>query len=233
MFNLKGWLAIACVGLSALANTQSFNIDLDVSGGPPEAGHGVPATSFGAAASQQGFWNAVGVTAAGPEQLRDLAGELTGVTVTVTGFGSGGGSNLPINTGNYALLLNDYARISDRITYGFAGLAAGRYQIYCYAVDATGANRPVDVSVPGSITPNPQLVSGVMPGNSFVLGVTHSVHELQLAGNSFTLLARNHIQGPPNGSVNGFQIVAVPEPATVCFLGTACLTFVCRRRRNR
>lgn len=43
------------LGLSAsLSPAQSFNIDLDVSGGGPLVGQGVPSASFGAASGQAG-----------------------------------------------------------------------------------------------------------------------------------------------------------------------------------
>lgn len=214
---------------ASLATAQSFNVDLDVLGGPPEAGHGAPSSSFGAAANQPGFWNAVSCTSPGPEPLFNLGGQSTGVTMSVTGFGSGGGSGFAINTGDYALLLNDYASIPDSMTYTFTGLAPGAYRVYTYAVNATGLTVPVQVTVDGA-TGGAQTVTGPMPGNSFQYLVTHSIHDVpNVTGNLVLRLA-----GPwSNASVNGFQIVAVPEPATVAVLGGASLLALLRPRRTR
>jgi len=90
---------------------QSLNVDLDIFAGPPEAGNGSPSSIFGGAADQQGFWNRM--DAAGPRQATPLAGldgNLTSAMIQVPGgSGGAGGSGYQGNTGDYALLLNDYA----------------------------------------------------------------------------------------------------------------------------
>ena len=85
--------------------------------------------------------------------------------------------------------------------------------------------------VQGSSTANPAVVTGPMPGNAFEEGITHSVHELLLTSTSFDVLLSNHQQGPPNASVNGFQIVAVPEPVSLTVLSFG-IYFSARRRRR-
>ena len=67
--------------LLAGASAQSFNIDLDIMAGPPEAGAGAPSSTFGGAAGSVGFWNRV--DAAGPRQPTPLA-SLDGVLTSVT-----------------------------------------------------------------------------------------------------------------------------------------------------
>lgn len=68
-----------------------------------------------------------------------------------------------------------------------------------------------------------------MPGNNrFELGITHSIHHLNLSGDAFTI----QVAGPwPNACVNGFQIVSVPEAASLLILA-AGLPVLLRRRRN-
>lgn len=222
--------------LAAGARGQSLNIDLDIFAGPPESGNGSPGPGFGGAAGQPGFWNRV--DAAGPSQATVLAGldgsPATATLVATGGIGSSGGSGYQGNTGDFRALLNDYARLDGgAIQYRFSGMLRGRYLIYTYAVDAGGQVIPAEVWVPGSSTPNPRIVTGPMPGNAFAEGITHSVHELELTAGSFEIILRNHFQGPPNASVNGFQIVAaVPEPTTLvcCMVGLALMG---RRRRRR
>lgn len=224
-------LIVLAGALAAGALGQSINVDLDIFAGDEQNGNGSPSDGFGAAASSPGRWNRVLCTTSGPWNLVGLNGQATSVVLTVTGNGLGGGSNYPVNTGDYARLLNDYARIPDQMTYRFTGLVPGRYLVYTYAIDATGAVLPVEVSVPGALTPNPQMSGqAVMPGNSFVLGVTHSIHELDVQTGSLEINLRNHFQGPPNASVNGFQIVAVPEPGAVATLSTLFILSLRRRR---
>ena len=220
--------------LLAGASAQSFNIDLDIMAGPPEAGNGAPSSAFGGATGSVGFWNRVAASGPWlPTPLANLGGQLTTATITATGgIGSSGGSGWQGNTGDYRALLNDYARLDGgEVQYHFSGPSPGRYLIYTYAADAAGRVIPAEVRVPGSTTANPRLVTGPMPGNAFAEGITHSVHELTLSTTSFDVVLRNHLQGPPNASVNGFQLVAVPEPASVLvtLLGLALM----QRKRRR
>ena len=71
-----------------------------------------------------------------------------------------------------------------------------------------------------------------MPGNAFAEGITHSVHELELTTGSFEIIVRNRVQGPPNAYVNGFQISAVPEPASIICYTLATALLIARRRRK-
>lgn len=218
---------------SVVAFSQSFNLDLDASAAPPEAGGGVPSPDFGGAANQLGTWSLVdaGGYAGRPEALVGLDGRSTGATVTaVGGYGFYGGSGYTGNTGDFCLLLNDYAVClgpNEEIDWHFDGFAPGEYLIYTYAVRAGPPwDYDAQVTVPGS-NEGAQIVSGPMPGNAFILGVTHSIHHLTLTGTSFEI----DVTGPgwPYAQVNGFQIVAVPEPGTA-LLSFPCLLLLLRRR---
>ena len=230
---MKSLNMILCLGLAAIgsvsAPAQSFNIDLDIGVGDATIGNGAPSSAFPGAAGQAGFWNTV--TANGPHNLTalfGLDGGLTGVHMQATG-GIGGalGYNNPLNTGDYALLLNDSADVGNEVDYHFSGLIPGHYLIYTYAVKENPPNVRATVTVPGATIPV-QTVAGPMPGNTFMLGVTHSVHDLQQTGTSFEIEVSG--SGPPNPQVNGFQIVAVPEPATLSAFSIG-LIFLRRRKR--
>ncbi|MFI5384937.1 MAG: PEP-CTERM sorting domain-containing protein [Fimbriimonadales bacterium] len=66
-----------------------------------------------------------------------------------------------------------------------------------------------------------------MPGNQLIEGVTHSVHDIQLGAGPLTIFAAADW---PKSYVNGFQILAVPEPATVSTLVLALAGFAARRK---
>jgi hypothetical protein len=145
--------------------------------------------------------------------------------------GSGGafGYNNPINTGDYNLLLNDADPVgAGGLRYTLDGLLPGRYKIYTYAVEPQGDPWLTQVTVPGS-TQGTVAVTGPMPGNQLIEGITHSVHDIDFAGGSLLIRAEDHW---PASYVNGFQIVAVPEPASLSICGMG-LAYVLRRRRLR
>lgn len=125
--------------------------------------------------------------------------------------------------------MNDYAFIGNEIDYRFSGLLPGQYDIYTYAVDPSGLTVDVQVTVAGADDPV-KHVTGPMPGNNrFVQGITHTVHHLNLTGDSFTI----QVAGPwPNAVVNGFQIVSVPEPASLLLLAAGIPVLLRRRTRN-
>ena len=203
-------------------------MDLDIFAGDPSNGNGEPSSSFGGSALNPGYWNRILAGGHGPDALLDLGAQPTSVVMTVpVGSGSGGGSNYPINTGDYALLLNDYAVIPDLMVFRFTGMRPGAYRVYTYAVSAIGDTWPVDVTVDGAVV-NPFRVTGPMPGNALILGITHAEHYVpDLTGDLFIRLASPW----PRGNVNGFQIVAVPEPASFAVLSFSLL--IAARRRCR
>lgn len=218
-------LAMAC-GCSALG--QSFNFDIDLAIGSEQNGAGVPFNSFGAAANQPGFWNNISVGDTGPTALFDLDAHASAAVFSASGMGSGGGSNLLINTGNYARLLNDYVRIFDEVTLRVAGLQPGAYRVLTYAIrPGEGEVWPVTITIDGAAQAG-QVVTGPMPGNSFAQGITHSVHDIPNLNGDLVIHAT--APGVGIGMVNGFQIVAVPEPSTSFLL--VPLVLLLRRRRT-
>jgi hypothetical protein len=205
------YIALSTIGACA---AQSFNIDLEIEAGSAAVGAGPPSSSFGAASGSVGFWNPVnGGGPTIPVNLRDLDGNLTQVQMSASGgTGSYGGFNNSLISGDYRLLMGDFADIGLPVTYRFTGLLPGAYRVFTYAVDpASTVPRDVTVSLPGASVVDLH-VNGMLTGNVFSEGITHSVHDLVLTGTNFDIT----VSGPEHHTrCNGFQIVAVPEPTAV------------------
>ena len=214
----------------ASAWPQSIYVDLDVGIGDEGIGNGAPSSSFGGAAGIPGYWNRTPTGGGVTWSLRDTSGSPTPVTVRWTGSAGGLGYRNTNNTGDYALLLNDAENVgTGGLNFTISNLLPGSYSVITYAVEPQGHLWETDISVPGSTTPNPQAVWGPMPGNQLILGVTHSIHDIDLSGGPLTIIAAEHF---PRSYVNGFQILAVPEPSAIfaCALGLAALVAIRRRR---
>lgn len=228
--------ALAVLGLTCIAfgaDAQSFNIDLDVGFGPPEGGNGAPASTFGAASGQEGYWNRRSASLGGTSSLSDLSGASTSATMRRTSAGAGGGSGWIGNTGDHRLLMNDYTRITIPCTFTFSNVLPGRYTLYTYGCDPGDSVIPLEVRVPGSAIETKRSGQALMPGNRFVEGVTHTIHEVTLTGSTLQLILSDPLEGSPAPSVNGFQLMytPVPEPAAYLYLGVCLLGFL-RFRRN-
>jgi hypothetical protein len=222
----KGTGVAAALVSSVLACGQSWNLDLDVRAGGPEAGQGVPSSSFGGAANQVGFWNDMSATT-GSYQVRDLFGNLTSVVVSREGFGSGTGFNNPTLTGDYGRLLRD-GNANQSSSWELVGLANGVYKIFTYSVHPSAEVRNTSVVVPGAVVPS-RLVTGPVQGNSFAEGITHTVHQITVTNGHLTI---DVIAGSLGGAyVNGFQLVAVPEPSSALLLAFGLPLLLRRRKR--
>jgi hypothetical protein len=205
----------------AAANAQSFNVDVDISNGNPLGGAGAPSSAFGAAANQPGVWNALPAQTISGFGLLDLQGNATSVSASCVGSGGAVGFNNPGNTGDFNFLLNDADRIgTGSLRYTLSNLANGFYRIFTYSVRPNVTQGSSDITVAGATIPTVH-VAGVMPGNSFILGVTHAIHEVNVTNGTLQIRA----DGSPNDYINGFQIVSVPEPTPVIAL-TALLILV-------
>lgn len=199
-------LGLAALAAGSSASGQSINLDLDLNGFP-EAGGGVPSSTFGGAADSPGYWDRMGVAAGHSNALHDIAGNLTNVYVTVTGFGSGGGYPGRLNTGDFKALLDDVADIPGEITYTFHNLKPGGYLVYSYCVNPMGEIVPVQVSVADAIDPT-ETVTGPIPGNRFEFLITHSMHRLPSLSGDLVVNLKGAWQ---HAYVNGFQLVGCPS----------------------
>jgi hypothetical protein len=223
--------ALAIALLSRIAGAQSFNVDISLDGNP-SVGGGVPSDSFGAAANQPGRWNYLDVVGI-RESLFDLQGNVVPVSIsTATSGGSlqGGGFANPSNTGDYAKLLNDEGTVSGAWrSWTFNGLANGSYRVVTYAVRPSPVFTTALVTISNSITPNPQVAQGIMPGNQLILGLTHTVHEANVVNSQLVITVSRPVGGEIV-CVNGFQLTAVPEPISVIALTFALGGYILRKR---
>jgi hypothetical protein len=244
---MRGLLRLCACGaillqVGSLGFSQSFNIDLNMTGGDPALGAGVPSASFGAAAGQQGVWNDIGGAIAIEIPLFGLTGQATDATIRKDADHPAGlgGFDFQGNTGDYALLLNDAEQVATLIsggtmTYTFAGLADGIYDLVTYAVHKAGAQVDTPVFMPEAIHSPTQIVTGPMPGNSFEFLITHSIHRFEIKGVDSVHVEITQPPGLEDAmNVNGFQIVAVPEmsPAIIGSFGAAMLLLRSIKRKR-
>lgn len=221
-------VGILAIGLAAPAIAQSFNIDADARGAPPELGGGVPDSSF-AAVGLAGTWNSWSAAGQAPMRLTGLDGSLSNVIFEGPHGGSGNGFFNPNNTGSHAALLNDGRSFSEN-TWTFSGLMDGFYRLVTYAASPSNNITNTSVFVTGASIEN-QFVTGPMPGNAFVLGDTHVIHEVDVTGG---LLSVTITEGRDPAYLNGFQLIhVVPEPTTAVAFVVACASLLIRRARSR
>lgn len=212
---------------------QSFNIDMNtgVAGAP---GEGAPTNAFGAAANSAGFWNAMTGTATTNIVLNGLNGAPTPATLTrSSAVGGSFAFNNANTTGDFELLLDDghdLSGVANGITYTFAGLVPGPYRVFTYAVAPDFAGDITVVTVTGASPPNPQTSGGAIPFNSFVQGITHTLHDVVVSGNGLLTVMADGASAADFGTVNGFQLVYIPEPASLGVLTVGALLLGRRRR---
>ncbi len=206
-------LTFAALALTAtFASSQNVNINLGTT-----LTNQRPANSFGAAANQAGYWNLVSANAATTTNIADLAGNPTGVSVSlVGGFGNFGVLN-PNWSGDDAKLLQYAADVGTNgsggglggtITWTFSGVTPGNYEVYTYGIapdfPATYRTR---VAVTGAVEPA-QIVGGAWTNVPYVQGITHARHTVTV-GASQSIVVVTSDPGTPFGNlptVNGFQI---------------------------
>jgi hypothetical protein len=219
--------------IAGLASAQSFNIDMDT----PGLGGGVPSSGFGGAAGTPGLWNKIHGAGFGTHFLKGLDGNLTSARIVGPEGGSGGGTNIPINTGNYALLLNDgrtVGVIGDPLSFHFDGLQNGQYRVYTYAVPinlpwTAGRTR---VEILEASQASVQYSLGPMPGNQLIQGITHTVHDALVTSNELHVVMES-LEPHDNTWFNGMQISYIPEPATFVSVSIGVLMIVRKTVQRR
>ena len=235
MFPRTAVILLVAGMLVTSARAQYFNIDIDDPYSPPPLGGGPPSDSFGAAANQPGYWNSVRIQNQAPVGLIDIHGVATAAEMSVVANDNLSGMSYLFtgNTGDFALLLNDARQVGTVDqggfqTYTFSGLANGTYQVYTYAVMPMGLVSETPVFVAGSTSTNPQIVTGPMPGDAFALGITHSLHNVEVT-NGGLVVSVTIPPGVMNGGwINGFQIT--PEPNSLLLVSIGALVGLRRRR---
>ncbi len=218
-------------GVCRFAVAQSFNIDLDELGGSAQIGNGAPSALFPGAAVQLGYWNRIYDGGSPiPVSLLGLDGSSTSCQIQTTGsFGSGGGFNNPNLSGDFRLLMADFADVGDPIQYHFSGINSGHYRITTLGGSVSGRLVDLYVRVPGAAVEN-QVITGPINSNIFAYGVDFCTHDLLISGHSFEIDVSGEVWPSPTSSVGGFQIVAVPEPYTLFALLLGSIALLVRRR---
>ena len=207
--------------LSATAAAQSFNIDV----GDNLIIFPVPMPTYVGAANQPGTWNAsIHPYSTGLVNLDGSPSSATTASNQTSSYNhfpstlTGEDRNLMIDIQTFGS-----AQIPATATWTFAGLQDGNYVVYTYAWAPENNGTPTLVSVPTS-TDGPQSVGGAWAGGPHVQGTTYSVHNVTVAGGSFTLEAASQSGA---GSINGFQLVFQGGGLTTSFChgdgsATAC-----------
>ncbi|MCE7899812.1 MAG: hypothetical protein DYH07_06930 [Armatimonadetes bacterium ATM1] len=212
----RAGIVLAAVFACQAAASLGWNVDFDSRSLPPVLGGGLPSDSFGAASGQIGRWNYVPVTGGESWPLVDVFGNATGVQYHGDGMsGGGGGYNDPYNVGDYRLLMNDYNLTEPRGWFYLTGVPNGRYRVYTYAAHPFSAYRPLQISLSGAETgQNPQIVTGPLVPNQFQHLITHSIHYITVSDGTirWDLVNEPWMPGVP---INGFQVVHIPEPASL------------------
>ena len=208
-------VVLAAVGLSASSGlAQSFNIDF---------GNATPAPSltYGAASGQTGFWDIYAGGFVG--SLFNTSGAPTSVSINAIGPNFLGANPDPLTLGDDEALLDDGMGYPFADTYTILGLAAGRYQVYCYTW--TFGVLTADVSV--NLSPS-QQIGGPWTG-SFTPGM-YSLHTVTIAPAQPLIIQAGNVNGAL-GAITGVQIVSVPTPGAAGLLAIAGIGATGRRRR--
>lgn len=220
--------AVTAIALPIAASGQSIFVDLEI-GSTPEVGGGAPSSAFAAAAGVSGFWNMYGAAGPPPALMRGLDGQWTNVLLTGPTGGGSLGFNNPNLSGDFRALMADATVVNPSKSYTLSGLQNGFYKFYCYAVRPQGTLATAFVTVSGSTTPNPQIITGPLTTMDFMQGVNYSLHEVFVSNGTLTL---NVAMGQQVTYLNGFQLVAVPEPASLILLASGSALLM-RRRKKR
>jgi hypothetical protein len=183
--------------LTSIGSAQSFNVDIG-------AAYGTPASTYGGAALQPGFWNSM--TNNGPMPLQDLSGGFPlGPTLAASnGANYGFGFNNASTAGDDEKLMDDGH--DGPLTLDFAGLWNGEYLVFTYAWAPDNPAFASRVNVVNTVQP-PQVVGGAWPPNGFAPGVTHSVHRARVSNGTLRI---DCTAAASYCTVNGVQIMPVP-----------------------
>lgn len=220
---------IAVLLFAELSRGQAINVDIDVmSSSSADPWRDAPGSTYGAASGQAGLWNAVTLTA--PTTLLTATGQSTGVQFQIINPGAlqGAGGIFPINSGDYARLMNDFFTLRPGVaaTCRFSGLAPGTYEVWTYAGH-------IGVATAGSVTVDgvSNSIQGQAPLGAFAPGLSHTVHTLTTQGTIDIDVLR--FANAEQFGIEGFQIVPIPTPGVGAAVGIIGLPVLLRRMIRR
>jgi hypothetical protein len=208
-------ILLATLSLCALAQAQSFNVDVGPNGLYP-----LPSNGYGAGAQQPGVWIASNGIA--PTPLHSIDGAATSASVTyVTFLGSfmPWEYDIPGSSGDDELLMDDRIRaltsLGSIMDIVISGLWSGDYEVYTYAFSSYGTS----VTVFGSPDPLVFLGTGTFPGMQ-VQNLTYAKHRVAVTNGVITIEIDSGIES----MLNGFQLRWIPpSPASYCTAKTNSL----------
>jgi hypothetical protein len=225
--------ATAFVGSPVMAG--SINVDF----GPNDVFTSGVYSGIGAAPDAGTVWNGVTPGAAlvqvgtpyTSSALVDSGGNATGATVTVQPvfWAYDGAADSVIAPA----LMHDYvftpsAGGASTFTFSIDGLTSGgTYDLYLYS--DTGA-QVTDFSVGGIV----KTVANTAGQTAFTLGSNYQLYEdVTATSGSISVSVTGSATGPYYGVINGFQVVAVPEPSTIAMLATGLISLMAYSWRKR
>ena len=235
--------AVLLAGLSILvagtAQAQLLNVDFNQNNGAGWGGGGVdpgPTMSgpavIGTAGDQS---NGINVNNGAGIPLFYASGAASGVTMSFTAGGGYGanepnwGGNSPFNSTPYQNLMEDYL-YTGPTTITLAGLLPNQaYSLFLY--NAADNNSGVRTTV---FTVNGNNLNSIWDATSSTLisGVTYVNFPSALSDGSGVLVI-NVAGAGGEGDINGFQLLAVPEPSSLALFSTGLLALLGYRRSFR
>jgi hypothetical protein len=211
------FIAIAMGGLTQSVGAQAFNLDF---GGTPLT---TPATSYGAASDQTGFWEY-------GSQLRDISGVLTNATMSL------GGSTFSIDApgasgGDEALMESCFAFGASSAFISLFNVTPGTYDCYIYSwAGALLGPKTVDFRIDnGEANAYGSVNYGSTWPGGHVEGETYTRIRVEVLP-QYRVIAVNFGFSGDFNVVNGMQIVPVPAPASALPLLALPLALARRRR---
>ena len=218
---LAGCLVFAASSLTQ-ANLLTFNIDFGVQ-------WGTPAPSFGAAASQSGFWEAITATGT-TSNLTDTGGATTSVSLTLSADDPSGNDGDGSTDARKLTDDNFYSGSGNSWSISMANLSDGEYDVYLYAPTHSGVNT-------GTFTVNGSPVASMPGQDSDTLGPQGTdwdvVGGVSVSGGSLTIesTSTSSFRG-----LAGLQLAGggspIPEPNSVALFGVGLGAIALRRRKR-
>ena len=196
---------LGATGPSTPAPSDAYSLDLG-------AGAGRPVDGYVGAGDRAGVWQEIAALTGGvPVPLDGITGAPSSATLTVAVTRTAFTVDNPDTMRDDAALMDDGLNLGGTAgapeTFVFQGLLDGRYRVTSYAWAPDSANFLTEVTVVGADEP-PQEIGGAWPG-TFVEGITHAVHTVDVEDGTLTIETRVTLGF---GTLNGVQLDRIELP---------------------